>query len=68
MVSTSRFSIIESYTAPCEMVFNENIIKSGTWLVKLQFHDDEIWEAVMNEEFSGVSIGATATVEYIDSE
>jgi hypothetical protein len=65
MVETDGFSIAESYCAPVEMQVGEAIVKAGTWLVNLQFNDDDLWAAANAGEFSGVSIGALAMVEEI---
>lgn len=66
MIETDGFSVAESYCAPVEMQVGEAIIKAGTWLVNLQFNDDELWAAADAGEFSGVSIGALAKVEEIE--
>ena len=47
------------------MQVGEAIVKAGTWLVNLQFNDDDLWAAADAGEFSGVSIGALAMVEEI---
>lgn len=65
-VMTDKFSIIESYLAPTTMVLNKNLVEEGEWLVTLQIHDDELWQAIKNDEITGVSIGAMAQVEDID--
>ena len=67
MLDTDSFSIIESYIAPVDMQFQEEVVKAGTWLVKLQF-SDELFEGVVNGLYSGVSIGAMALTEKIDTE
>ena len=66
MVQTDGFSVAESYCAPVEMQVGEEIVKAGTWLVNLQFNDDDLWAAADAGEFSGVSIGALAIVEDIE--
>ena len=47
------------------MELNGQIIKSGTWLVNLQF-TDSLWEDVKADKFSGVSIGAMGVKEVIE--
>jgi hypothetical protein len=37
-------------------------------LAKLQFNDEDLWQAVLDGKFSGVSIGAMASVEYLEGE
>lgn len=66
MVMTDTFEVIESYIAPVDMVFDTTLIKKGTWLMKLQFLDDNIWQGVLDGAFSGLSIGAWATVENLE--
>ena len=62
LFDTETFSIAESYIAPVEMQMGETIIKAGSWVSVLQFHNDDIWTDVKDEKFTGVSIGGTATV------
>lgn len=66
MQMTDSFTVIESYVAPCDMQFQTVTIQKGTWLVTLQVHDDDVWEAIKNEEITGVSIGALAVAEEIE--
>jgi len=66
MIDTTAFDIVESYISPVDMIFGEQVIKAGTWLAKLQFNDDDLWQAVLDGKFSGVSIGAMASVEYLE--
>lgn len=65
LVNTDSFAIAESYITPVEMELNGQIIKSGTWMVNLQF-SDAIWEDVKADKFSGVSIGALGIREEIE--
>lgn len=65
MQMTDTFTVIESYLAPCDMQFETVTIQKGTWLVTLQVNDDSVWEAIKNEEITGVSIGALAIAEEI---
>ena len=62
LFDTETFSIAESYIAPVEMQMGETIIKAGSWVSVLQFHNEDIWKDVKDENFTGVSIGGTATV------
>lgn len=65
-VMTDKFSVIESYLAPTTMILNKSLVEEGWWLVTLQIHDDELWQAIKNDDITGVSIGAMAQVEDID--
>lgn len=66
MVMTDTFEICESYLAPTDFVLGEQFVAKGTWLVTLQVHDDEVWQMIKNDEITGVSIAALATVEVMD--
>lgn len=68
LVNTEAFSVIESYTAPVEMQLGDEIIPEGTWLVKLQFNDDDLFADVLAGKYAGVSIGAMAMVSEVESD
>ena len=68
MAMTDTFDVIESYLAPCEMILNEQLVKKSTWLMTLQVHDDDLWQMIKDEEITGISIGALASVEKIESD
>lgn len=68
MVMTDSFEVIESYLAPCEMVLNDQLVKKSTWLMTLQIKDDSLWQLIKEDEITGISIGALASVENIDKE
>lgn len=66
MVTTDKFSILESYLAPCDMQMDEHFVQKGTWLMNLQIHDDSLWEMIKAGEINGISIGALAQVEPLE--
>lgn len=66
LVPTTTFKFVESYVAPIEMNIDGHIVPAGTWLAKVQFLDDELWEAAKNGDFNGLSIGALATIEVLE--
>lgn len=68
LIETDTFSIVESYISQVDMVLGTQLIKSGSWLAVLQFHDDEIWDDVKAGDFTGVSVGCNALVEYLEEE
>ena len=62
--------ILESYIAPTSFILdNGQSVSKGSWLQLWSFPDtdngEEIWKNVKSGEFSGVSIGARAKVEYL---
>jgi hypothetical protein len=68
MVMTDTFDVIESYLAPCDMVLNDQFVKKSTWLMTLQVHDDTLWQMIKDDEITGISIGALASVEDAENE
>lgn len=68
MAMTDSFSVIESYLAPCDMILNSQFVKKSTWLMTLQVHDDDVWQMIKDDEITGISIGALASVEQLDKE
>ena len=66
LVDTDTFSIVESYIAPVDMVLNDKVIKSGSWMCTIQVHSDEVWSDVKNGNLTGVSISGIAKTEYLE--
>lgn len=66
-VMTDTFSFAESYLAPVDFILEDRYIKKGTWLTTVQVHDEQLWDLIKSGEITGVSIGATARVEYLDN-
>lgn len=66
LVQTDSFDIIESYLAPCDMILRGHLVRKGTWLVTLSIEDDKLWDMIVNDEITGVSIGAIAQVKNLD--
>ena len=69
MVETQEAEIVQSYTTPVDMYIGDKFIKKGTWLQEWHFPETEtgemLWQAVINEEITGVSVGCVANVEEI---
>lgn len=69
MVETQEAEIIQSYTTPVDMYIGDKFIKKGTWLQEIYFPETEVgemlWQAVLNGDITGVSIGCVANVEEI---
>jgi hypothetical protein len=66
MVMTDTFDIIESYLAPTTMILNKSVVEEGEWLVTLQIYDNALWNMIKNDEITGVSIGALASVQNLE--
>lgn len=66
--NTTAFSCVESYVLPFDTEFKGFSLKSGTWLMKIKVHNSILWDFVKEGKFSGLSIGAMATVEDLDND
>lgn len=64
---TDTFNIIESYLCPTDLELNTHLVTKGEWLVTLQINDQELWRMIKDDEITGVSIGAMALCEEIES-
>jgi hypothetical protein len=60
---TDAFSIQKSWVTPVECVIGETEVKEGTWLVKVKFENDVLWNAFEQGTVKGVSIGCKASVK-----
>ncbi|CEF88983.1 putative capsid and scaffold [Pseudomonas phage vB_PA45_GUMS] len=71
-IETQEAEIVQSFIAPSAFTTDDGReIKKGTWLQWWHFPEgsevaDALWEGVKSGEFTGVSIGARATVEDIE--
>lgn len=70
MVETQEAEIVQSYTTPVDMYIGDTFVTKGTWVQEWFFPKTEVgevlWQAVVNKEITGVSIGALAEVEEIE--
>lgn len=54
--------ILESYISPVDMEIGNEKITKGTWLVKIQIHDQELVHDYRAGKKTGVSMGGKATL------
>ena len=40
---------LQSYIAPVDFNIDDETVKQGSWIMKLEVHDDEVWEDLVNE-------------------
>ena len=70
MVETQEAEIVQSYTTPVDMYIGDKLITKGTWMQEWHFPEtavgEQLWQAVLKEEITGVSVGCTAKVEDIE--
>ena len=68
LYKTEAFDVIESYISLADMQIGDNKVNKGDWLITLSITDDKLFDSILKGEFVGLSIGARAKVEYIDTE
>ena len=70
MVETQEAEIIQSYSTPVDMYIGEEFITKGTWLQEFYFPETKtgelLWQEVLNENITGVSISGMGIVEDIE--
>lgn len=47
--------VVESWTAPQDIKFGEEIVKAGAWLMTMHVPDDNVWAQVKAGDFTGFS-------------
>ena len=61
---TDKLEILRTYTLPCECTIGDTLVKQGTWVAEIKWHDKALWKqrTVPDENgvlaISGTSIGA----------
>ena len=66
LVETDSFEFVESYITKAAMVLGDQYIKEGTWLATCYFKDEDLWSAVLDGTFNGLSIQGYASTQPID--
>lgn len=62
-LADGRITLLESWLAPVDMTINGIAVKEGTWLMKVRYVDDALWEAVKSGLLTGFSIFGSALKE-----
>lgn len=68
ITKTATFEFAESYVSPVDFVLGDVLVRKGTWLATVQVLDDNLWELVKSGEVNGLSIGALASIEEVESD
>ncbi len=53
----SDIEILEAWVNPCECIIGETEVQEGQPIVKVQFHNTELWDMRKSGELGGLSIG-----------
>ncbi len=60
---TEKLEILRTYVLPCECTIGETVVKKGTWVGEIKWHDGNLWKqrTVPNEDgvlaIAGLSLG-----------
>lgn len=60
---TEKLEILRTYVLPCECTIGETLVKKGTWVAEMKWHDDNLWKqrTVPDEKgvlaIAGISLG-----------
>lgn len=65
-VKEEGLEVVENYIAPCDMTIGEEPIVKGTWLMKVECTNDDVWEAVQKGEITGLSMGGLGDYADVD--
>lgn len=61
-METEAFSIMKSWINECECYIGDQFVPEGTWIAKLKYHDQELWELKKAGDLQGVSISAKGLI------
>ena len=56
----TRCAIVESWIADSDTTIGGQKVTKGTWLIKIEVSDSNIWKKIQNGELAGLSIGGLA--------
>lgn len=63
---TETFTVVDTWVQKeidVKVADTDEPIKAGTWVAKLQYHDDEVWQLKKAGVLGGVSIGGSGVVD-----
>lgn len=63
---TESFKVIKAWVNPCDCVIGGYDVPEGQPLAEIQFTNKKAWDLRKSGTLMGLSIGAKATVEYLD--
>lgn len=62
-LENESLEIIKTWINEVDCVIGDQEIPEGTWLCKMKYHDDELWDMKKSGELQGVSIGAKGFIK-----
>lgn len=63
LVQTNSIVFVESFIAKSDHMIGDSDVYKGDWIATARIDNDEVWEMCKSGDFTGFSIGASATVE-----
>ena len=63
LVQTESIVFVESFIVKADHKVGESDVYKGDWIATARIDNDEVWEMCKSGDFTGFSIGASATVE-----
>lgn len=67
-METQKFEILDSWIQKVDCFVGEQFVPEGTWIGKIHYLDNKLWELKKSGVIKGVSIGAKGRVIYPDLE
>lgn len=64
--ATSTFSVVDSWINKVECIIGDQPVSEGTWLVKVKFKSEALWDLFMEGKVSGVSLGGKGVVGSVE--
>jgi hypothetical protein len=58
-IVNGKLKLLENFLAPVDFEVEGQKVKEGSWLMKERIVDDELWDSVKKEEYTGFSIGGS---------
>lgn len=61
----AKAEVVESFIAPVDMEIGGQQVKKGSWVMGIRIQDPNLWAAVKEQEYTGLSIGGFAVREQV---
>lgn len=66
IVNTDLLVPVESWIAKSSHPYGDGEIIEGDWVMTMKIKDDTLWQMCKDGEFTGFSVGCSATVVYLE--
>lgn len=55
--------VVQSYVTPVDFTLNNQFVKKGSWVLVTKILDENLWQDILNGEYTGYSVGGFAIRE-----